>query len=45
MPSNGPGNNVSGTFLIVLIVLMALLMQFSLHKVEEGNVSVYYRVS
>ncbi|KAL5260953.1 hypothetical protein ACHWQZ_G006854 [Mnemiopsis leidyi] len=43
MPSGGPSNNVSGTVLIALIVVCALLMQFSLHKVEEGNVAVYYR--
>ena len=45
MPGSGPSNNVSGTVLIALIVVCALLMQFSLHKVEEGNVAVYYRVN
>jgi len=43
MPGGGPSNNVSGSLLIALIVVCALLMQFSLHKVEEGNVAVYYR--
>ena len=44
MPGGGPSNNLSGSLLIALIVVCALLMQFSLHKVEEGNVAVYYRV-
>ncbi|XP_063694363.1 erlin-2-B-like [Bolinopsis microptera] len=39
MPGGGPSNNVSGSLLIALIVVCALLMQFSLHKVEEGNVA------
>lgn len=43
MPGAGSASSFTGTFLIVLIVLSALLMQFSLHKVEEGNVAVYYR--
>ena len=44
MPGGGPSSNLSGSLLIALIVVCALLMQFSLHKVEEGNVAVYYRV-
>ena len=36
-------SSISGTLLIVVIVVLALLTQFSLHKVEEGHTAVYYR--
>jgi len=43
MPPIQGGSSFSGTILIIVIVLSALLMQFSLHKVEEGHIAVYYR--
>lgn len=30
---------------IIFFVVVAILMNFSIHKVEEGHVAVYYRVS
>lgn len=39
----GSGSSIAGTLLIAVVVVLAVLSQFSLHKVEEGNVAVYYR--
>lgn len=35
--------NALGPAFVVLVALTAVLVNFSLHKIEEGNVAVYYR--
>lgn len=40
---NMPAN--IGAITVGVVVLVAVLMQFALHRIEEGHVGVYYRVS
>jgi hypothetical protein len=34
-----------GVMAIVAVALMAAFVHFSIHRIEEGHVGIYYRVS
>ena len=37
-------SNPAASALVVVVAVTAMMFNFSLHKIDEGNVGVYYRV-